>query len=654
MRHVGRYSVTFQIRAIHLFNHAGDRRTLPFKLNALNIITGNSKTGKTSVIDIIDYCLGSSKYNVAAGVIRDTVNCFALELETPNGVLMVARAAPGKNKSIQTQMHLSYRGRDSKPPELIDLLPNSDVDAGVHFLSRILGIDENITDKGSGTREEFDVTIQHALFFCIQGQDEIANRAMLFHKQNQEFHPQAIRDVLPYFLGAVDPKYLYKRQRLSHYLRELQLLERKQADNQALSKVSGRASALLHEAILVGLAEPQETTTDIDILKALTTALHFETNKASEIDPSERISSLLEVRETLRLQYSEKRAETRRLKKLIKYGGDFAGEAGEGYGRLQSLNLLNADPSSESHADVCPVCNSQLGDPFTTAKDILDQLHHVAMEIAEVGQELPRLQTSLNVAENDLALITEQLDINRDETTRLSESLELFDSLKETALQRAAIRGRIALYLDSVSEQTESSFKHGRLEELRLTIIQLRMEIDSEAVGDRLEAGLSRVSYSMSQVASDLKLEHSPAPVRLDIKNLTVVVDTSGGSYRLKEIGSGENWLGYHLATHIGLHNYFTEHNRPLPRFLILDQPSQVYYPPDPRGDEILEDDDRKAVSRIFSCLLAFIEGSEGGFQILVLEHADLEDEFFQNAIVEKWRGDGKALIPTSWLKGNI
>jgi hypothetical protein len=35
--------------------------------------------------------------------------------------------------------------------------------------------------------------------------------------------------------------------------------------------------------------------------------------------------------------------------------------------------------------------------------------------------------------------------------------------------------------------------------------------------------------------------------------------------------------------------------------------------------------------------------------QIIIMDHADLKQEWFQDRIVERWRG-GKKLVPLSWL----
>ena len=214
----------------------------------------------------------------------------------------------------------------------------------------------------------------------------------------------------------------------------------------------------------------------------------------------------------------------------------------------------------------------------------------------------------------------------------------------------------VAEYLSFLAQclvRLSSTFLSGRMEELNREIAELRSELDPEVVAERLSAALSRISYRITDVASRLELEHAPAPVRLDVRSLTVIVDTMHGSYQLREIGSAANWLGYHLAAFLGLHGFLVENIRPVPRFLLLDQPSQVYFPPDSTGQELLADADHAALSKVFDALFRFTEESEdkGGFQILVMEHADLDDERFERAIVERWRADDEALIPQSWLR---
>ena len=67
----------------------------------------------------------------------------------------------------------------------------------------------------------------------------------------------------------------------------------------------------------------------------------------------------------------------------------------------------------------------------------------------------------------------------------------------------------------------------------------------------------------------------------------------------------------------------------------------------------ILYDDDKNAVRKIFESLSAFVKDAEFGIQIIVTEHAD--DDIWGNIpdsrihLVEKWRNNIK-LVPVEWL----
>jgi hypothetical protein len=146
-------------------------------------------------------------------------------------------------------------------------------------------------------------------------------------------------------------------------------------------------------------------------------------------------------------------------------------------------------------------------------------------------------------------------------------------------------------------------------------------------------------------------MEWSSRPMRLDLKKLTVTADHPSDPVTMDRMGSAENWLACHLIAHLALHEFFLTVSRPVPRFLMLDQPTQVYYPPERDADgslDTLDNEDQEAVRRIFSVLVSFVERWSPGLQVIVTDHADLEDERFQAAVIERWRGDLK-LIPLDW-----
>ena len=115
---------------------------------------------------------------------------------------------------------------------------------------------------------------------------------------------------------------------------------------------------------------------------------------------------------------------------------------------------------------------------------------------------------------------------------------------------------------------------------------------------------------------------------------------------------SGQNWVGYHLAVYLALHRYFITNHRPVPRFLLIDQPSQAFFPSDrPAGADVeeLSDTDREHTKSLYRLMNDEVLAQEGALQLIALDHADFEDDWFQECVVQRWR-DGDALIPASWL----
>ncbi|WP_446750142.1 DUF3732 domain-containing protein [Streptomyces sp. SceaMP-e96] len=190
--------------------------------------------------------------------------------------------------------------------------------------------------------------------------------------------------------------------------------------------------------------------------------------------------------------------------------------------------------------------------------------------LRELQQETDQLRQQLRGVEGALSALSETEADRR--------------GLQSRAEEQAYARGRIDAYL----AQLDQAGPGGDLARLRsqITLAEqvvtgLEAELDPQEVEDRLSHSLNYISSDMTQWADRLKLEHGTRHVRLDLKRLTVVTDSDEGVAELMRIGSGKNWVGYHLVAHLALHQYFVAHGRPIPRLLMLDQPTQPYYPSD-------------------------------------------------------------------------
>ena len=119
--------------------------------------------------------------------------------------------------------------------------------------------------------------------------------------------------------------------------------------------------------------------------------------------------------------------------------------------------------------------------------------------------------------------------------------------------------------------------------------------------------------------------------------------------------------MGYHISTLLALHQYFLSlESCPVPNFLVIDQPSQVYFPErwqhdlDPKNpnNQPYEPNsgDIECVHKIFRTLSEGLVRMDNKLQLLVIEHADeMTWRGIENInLVERWR-NGKALIPLDW-----
>lgn len=125
----------------------------------------------------------------------------------------------------------------------------------------------------------------------------------------------------------------------------------------------------------------------------------------------------------------------------------------------------------------------------------------------------------------------------------------------------------------------------------------------------------------------------------------------------MSRTGGVENHLAYHLSALLALHIFSIKNDRPIPRFLLIDQPTQVYFPSkqvyqntDGSIQKTAEADaDITAVQRLFELLYNLTKKEAPGFQLIVTEHANLPAQWFQDALVEQPWSKPPALVPEDW-----
>lgn len=641
-----------QIKSLIFYNKEGDKRILPFEIGKVNIITGESKTGKTAIIDVINYCLGSEDCRVSEGVIRNTVEWFAILLQYENEEVFVARQNPNSLGQASTQ-YIYFSNADKVAiPEFDKLQNNSDIATLKDFFTKKLFISEFTNTPATGTRDPLVVNFKHSRFYSFQPQDLIAQRNFLFYNQSEPFVAQAIKDTLPYFLGAIREDSMKVEQEISNKKRELIRYERDLKEYERLKDDgSQKIFELVNEAKQLNLISANRIAEDTSqALDALKEAFKWEqTANETAQGENENLKKLLEEKSELEKELSRKRDDASAVNIFIKQTSDYSSEVTQQKARLESIKLFSR---TEAELHNCPLCSQHIEREIPSIAAINKSLAELTENLTTTIAEKPKLGQYIQRLDLEQDNLKKQIEIRHNGIKTIYIEQEQALKQKDLNLRRGKTIGKISLFLESFKAVEEDKTLKTKIDLLLIEIAALEKVVGLDEKEERLNSILNQINIQMTNWSKNLDLEHHDAPIRFDIKKLTIFADTPTKSIPLNQMGSGANWVAYHLLIHFALHKHFVKANRPVPRFLIIDQPSQAYYPPDKdlelRG-KLASSSDETAVKQMYDFIIAATEELAPHFQVIITDHAKLNYKEFGDCIIEEWR-NGNKLIPEEWV----
>ena len=267
---------------------------ISFKLGSVNTIVGASRTGKSAVGEILDYCLCSSNCDIAEGVIRSKVDWYALLLQLEGEQLFIARKSPEEHELTSLLAYYEV-GSEIRVPDKISFQPNIDVVSLKKLLSRKLGITYNSLNLSQGT-----ISIRHALYYCFQGQSEIASNRVLFHNQAKDFFLSSFKGSFPYLIGATTEDTLSLNQQKRELARKIRAIENRAAELDYQRQFSRNCiSGLIAEAQAVGLLDG-DIDFDINDVESAADVLRCIVNADLDESPEGPVS-LVRLQEALRI-----------------------------------------------------------------------------------------------------------------------------------------------------------------------------------------------------------------------------------------------------------------------------------------------------------------------------------------------------------------
>lgn len=637
------------IKSIIIFNKNGEKRMVPLK-QGVNIITGESKTGKSALVEIIDYCLCSTRCTIPKGKITEFSYLYSLVMNIGDNTYVIARY----KWDVGGRMHFSKEDKDFEPENLElsyfkekPALPCKDVQNEIECA---LGL--YVTNIATDTEQKGKkASLRNMVSYLFQHQNLMASKFALFYRFSDFYKRKDVIEQFPVFAGMISQEYYSDLIQLNILNAELKQKYKKQkANEKSTAYIKENLSPLLTDYF--ALLE-QDFDSRISVQKMLEIAAELpefdDTQLFGENKITERYSELNVELENLRNEEREILLKIKSIANASDEGSSFSE-------KLKELKQQTSIAEIKTDKYTCPLCGQKC--------------QEIADNDSKLIEATEWLDNELQITEKYTADFSEDVRKLKDAHSKIDEKIrnvwrqiktieEKFISSKALVSKREKVnyaKAKIAFYAEmSISGIFESVDED--IKKLKEKIIRLEEKIKGFDVDKKMLKAESFLSNNMNRLSLTLDFEEEYRPIDLNFGLIDGSFDiyqhqTSNENIYLYEMGSGANWVSCHIALFLSFLHYFAaQDNSPMPLVMFFDQPSQVYFPQGDDKKEITQAD-LLAVNKMYKTIFDEINciGKDTGVlpQIIIVDHVDGDNleckKEFNSYVRCNWR-NGKALI---------
>lgn len=638
----------------------------------LNVITGKSSKGKSAILDIFDYCLGSSEDTIPVGIITERAKLFFTVLRFATISLVIGRSAgsnrcflrevtgAGAQKTLPLIKHVSEFFSTGFFQPRADFIKS----LGRYFGVTLENVDTDPLHKAITGKWSPTPSVRSFASFMLQHQNLVANRHAIFYRFEEKLKRDQAIDHFKIFMGIVGEDYFDLKKSHTEHLYELKRAEAQLPKQEKIKRDEiTEYSALLSEyKALAG--QPLTELTSEEIWARPKKALRHITGTSVRVNG---LSGEFEIRrEELREQKAALMAQIQKslnTRYLMKVSTEHAS------GFAESLTTLPIPTSANLEHAECPVCASH----SDVAEEEANKLSAAILWLNEelklssytregFGQERRAIDDGLKELRRELTKVEKALKPLDEEAGRLERSKSA-----DAGAQKAKIKLELAIERQI---QNPPRLADDAVEYWRKKVADIEEQLAKYDIDRRLWVLQNNINKKMRSLGGgfDFESTYKDGSLKFDVNTFDLWHEKPGRGGDVKKVflrsmGSGANWLYSHLTLFLALHHQFAASKEcKIPPILFLDQPTQVYFPstdnaekfvPDNlRGDKEpvqTVDDDVDAVSKMFTALARFCEDTyeETGImpQIIVCDHADrlpMQDGYeFEDFVRARWRTRG-------------
>lgn len=631
------------IKQIMIFNKEGEKRFVPLE-RGLNIITGNSKTGKSALIEIVDYCLCSKTSNIPRGKISEFAHLFAVIFQISSKFLIVGRKNffEGGNTSLYVKVETDEDKINQIGLEYFLSSNQLTLDAAKRYIEGNLNLSvANISESDDvKDQDRRKASLREMTSFLFQHQNLVANKHALFYRFDDNFKRKAVIDSFPVFAGWANDEYFSLKREIEakeKQLRQIELSLKKQ--DAAQKNIEGELKGYFQNYYAMIGVQFDNTLSLSQLLDSRRTLPDYTSQTFASSDLVNRHSLL---KGEIEIKGNDHKILERKIKDL---------EETENYANqfqiaLKTLKLKSEHSTFTSDSFNCPTCGTETADISVEMQQIENAQKQLSQELELVGgykfsyqKEIDSLRKQQAELRREIKILTSQ----RAEIEKFTESIAQQEKISTRAIYaKAQLDVRVELM-----RKEKNVVINDETDELKGEIAILKQRLTKFSVEREYEKANSFLAANMNKVGDKLDFEEQLKPLKFwfDLKDFTFKHNAPKiGDIALSEMGSGANWLTCHISLFISLLHYLAiQKDSVVPSFLFLDQPSQVYFP-SKFGDSEHKDNDIRQVEKVYTAILDELEAIKlaAGFlpQVIVTDHADnldLGTYNFNDYVRKRW-----------------
>ncbi|MEY9463914.1 DUF3732 domain-containing protein [Bradyrhizobium ottawaense] len=645
----------WNIATIFFLSASGQRRDVSLMPGSVNIITGASGTGKSTLIKAIDYCLGSSNCELPAHIRRRSI-AVGVKWVLDEAEMIIGRVIPPVGQATSTRMFAASGRNLTLPTTLEEFDGTTTLDAAKAFIERVFGIGDVREEPEPSAGHRGRATVRFVTPYMFVTKEVIDSEAVLLHGLERAEKARDIVATMPYFLRVSDEATAMDEQRLRQLQRALDREEAKARSREAAeTALKQRATSLLTEAHRIGIASaPSPDSSEAELLGQLETVANVQL-EANAYPAEGELAALHSRRREILSGLEEARRQLRATQTAIREATGF----GRAVSRQREKLMLAEHLQIHDITSVCPICEAPSERGRATASALQSILTKVRAESAAVERVKPRLVDHDRALDEQIRDLNAQLRQVDDQIQTWLRQTDETRRLADLAQVRAHLLGRVSFFLEASIDEPRQASRD--LNVLRAQIAELEARVDREAKKIKLQRAERKISQFASEAFAALPTVPPCIGSELEFSSrepeVAVIEAESATVLRMSDVGSDQNYLAIHIALSFALQRYFETVEAPVPGLLVLDQISRPYFPTsgEEQQDEAEiaggeEDEDVQAMRRHINFL--FEETARRvGLQVLLIEHAYFADDLrYVAATRERWtRASGRALIPFDW-----